>query len=164
LVEAIEVRRDDGAICDFSQPTSTPSFEEVSKKTKIWTWHGDVARKNAGSCAIGCPRADPPWSNTMMPTTATVQTDKLVNGDTSTQIQCCVRQEEATAFPAAHRISADILFHPPTVHPTGGASSTGEVSRGAFAEGRRAQQTNSEVMLTAIWLFADYFSAIQKPA
>lgn len=52
---------------------------------------------------------------------ATIHTDKLVNGDTGVQIQCCVRQEDAVAFPAPPRCSLfSVLFHYSNATPTGG--------------------------------------------
>ena len=84
---------------------------------------------------------------TLMPTesAATIHTDQLVNGDTGLQIQCCVRQKEATAFPAAPRMSWGVLFHPPTVHLLAGELSTGKISRGKLAAGRCPSDGKREV-------------------
>jgi len=51
---------------------------------------------------------------------AAIHTYQFVKGDAGVQIQCCVRQEESTAFRAVVHLSLSILFHLPTVDPLAG--------------------------------------------
>ena len=50
--------------------------------------------------------------------TATTHTDQFMNANVLDQ--GCVRQEETTAVLAVLHIPVGVLFHLPTVHPTGG--------------------------------------------
>src|SRR5262249_8699998 len=79
-----------------------PLYVEVGKPAPK---HKDVDQRRDTLSIVVIRRQHRSRPFTCIPRTATVQTDKLLNGDACMHVDCCLGPEEPIASPAPHRIS-----------------------------------------------------------